>query len=142
MMFPKRKFFPQEEKYRNQKSSRPGGLSFSSKLEAAVYDMLYLQEKTGQIKIDKIQAHVYLTDARIACIPDFLITNLETGEQEFIEAKGFTTDRFLIIKKLWEYYGPNVLKIYKGTYKKLYLAETIVPKHPKQLYLKPESSDK
>lgn len=137
-MFPKPKFngkFSAKSKYNEAKTERPGGLSFASKLEAKVYDMLYMQEKTGQIKIDKIQAHVYLTDARILCIPDFMITNLETGEQEFIEAKGFSTDRFLLIKKLWAFYGPAKLKIYKGTYKKIFLAETIVPSKPKQLSL-------
>ncbi len=138
MMFPKPKFngkFSAKSKYRETKSVRPGGLSFASKLEASVYDMLYMQERTGQIKIEKIQAHVYLTDARILCIPDFLTTNLETGELEWVEAKGFSTDRFLIIKRLWEFYGPGKLKIYKGSYKKIFLAETIIPKKPKQLFL-------
>ncbi len=137
-MYPKPKFngkFSARSKYNEAKTERPGGLSFASKLEAAVFDMLYMQEKTGQIRIDKIQAHVYLTDARILCIPDFMITNLETGRQEFIEAKGFSTERFLLIKKLWGYYGPATLKIYKGTYKKIFLAETVTPTKLKQLPL-------
>lgn len=130
--------FSRTSKYNEQKSVRPGGLSFASKLEGAVYDMLYMKEKTGQIQINKIQAHVYLTDARILCIPDFLTTNLETGEQEYVEAKGFSTDRFLMIKKLWQYYGPAKLLIYKGTYKNIFLAEEIIPKTVKQLLLIPE----
>ncbi len=114
-MYPKPKFngkfSSRVNKYNEAKSIRPGGLSFASKLEASVYDMLYLQERTGQIKIEQIQAHVYLTRARILCIPDFKITNLETGEIEYIEAKGMETDRWKIIKKIWAFYGPAKLKV-------------------------------
>lgn len=127
-MFPKRKRFPSRAtKYGEIKSERPGGLNFASKLEASVYDMLYLQEKTGQIRIEEIQSHVYLTRARIHCIPDFKIFDISINEFVYVEAKGFEAERWGIIKKLWRYYGPARMRVYKGSYQKIYLDEEIIP---------------
>jgi hypothetical protein len=51
-------------KYKNKKTfSR--GWSFDSKLESAVYEMLLLQEKAGEIKGIRVKPNVYLTKARI-----------------------------------------------------------------------------
>ncbi len=127
MSFPKRKFFTKEEKYRNTVSERPGGLSFASKLEASVYDMLYLQEKTGQIKIEEIQSSVKLTKAQIRCIPDFRIFDNELKCQVWIEAKGFETERWLLIKRLWAWYGPGPLRVYKRSRNNIYLDEVVIP---------------
>lgn len=89
--------------------------------------MLYLQEKTGQIKIEEIQSSVKLTKAQIRCIPDFRIFDNELKCQVWVEAKGFETERWLIIKKLWTVYGPGPLRIYKGHYANIYLDEVIIP---------------
>ncbi len=69
-MFPKKTKFKSKNfaKYNEIKSERPGGLSFPSKLEAATYDWLSLREKSGEIKIEKLQDHCYFTDARILYI--------------------------------------------------------------------------
>lgn len=103
------------------------GYSFASKLEAALYQELKLAESGGLIRIEKVQDHVYLTEARICYIADFRIWDDIIGEQVFCEAKGFESDRWPIIKKLWRHYGPARLRIYKGTYKNLKLVEEIVP---------------
>jgi hypothetical protein len=104
------------------------GHSFSSKLEAALYQHLRLREKAGEIKILQTQDHVYLTDARIAYIPDFKCEDLSTGEIYWVEAKGFESDRWPTIKKLWKHYGPGRLEIWKGTYLRLHLEEVLKPK--------------
>ncbi len=129
-MFSKTKFngkHSRTAKYNEAKALRPGGLSFASKLEAAVYDMLLMQEKTGQIKIEEIQSSVRLTKAQIRCLPDFRIFDNELNCQVWIEAKGCELDRWKLIKKLWRFYGPGPLRIYKGHYAKLYLDEIIIP---------------
>ncbi len=130
------KFSSRTTKYNEAKSIRPGGLSFPSKLEAATYDWLSLREKSGEIKIEKIQDHCYLTEARILYIADFKILNLETKEYEWVEAKGLEMPRFIIIKKLWRFYGLGVLTVVKGSYTNLRIDEIIIPKTTQQTSLK------
>lgn len=102
--------------------------NFASKLEEAVYlTQVWPLEKAGEITA-QCQAHVYLTDARILYIPDFKCTVLKTGEEYFVEAKGFPSDRWPTIKKLWKYYGPGVLHIWGGRYTRPTHLETIIPK--------------
>lgn len=104
------------------------GYSFASKLEASVFQMLTLMERAGEIAEIQVQDTVYLTDARIQFIPDFKVKNLKTGEYEWHEAKGIATPQFQIKRKLWMYYGPGLLNIWKGTWIKPVLIETITPK--------------
>ncbi len=131
MMFPKKtKFngkFSNKNKYNEVKAEREGGLSFASKLEASLYDYLKLCENNGEIKIEEIQSSVKLTRAQIRCIPDFRIYDNELKCQVWCEAKGLEMERWKLIKKLWCWYGPGPLRIYKGTYKSLYLDEVIIP---------------
>ena len=130
-MFQKRvKFngkFSNVAKYNEVKSERPGGLSFASKLEASLYDYLKACEDRGEIKIEEIQSSVKLTKAQIRCLPDFRIYDNELKCQVWCEAKGFETERWLLIKRLWKFYGPGPIRIYKGTHKNLYLDEVIIP---------------
>lgn len=120
--------FQKKNKYGAIKVSR-AGISFASKLEAALYEHLKLLEMAGEIKIEKIQDHVYLSRARIGYIPDFRIYDRETKSQVWCEAKGFETERWPVVKKLWKAYGPGPLRIYKGSYKSLALVEEIIPNH-------------
>lgn len=105
-----------------------GGYSFSSKLEAAGYQMLKSQEEAGEIVIEQVQAHVYLTDARILYIPDFKCIRVESNIPFFVEMKGFETSEWRIKRRLWQYYGPGELHVYKGDYRRPKLSEVIVPK--------------
>lgn len=104
------------------------GYSFASKLEATVYQYLKLREKAGELKVIQCQAHVYLTDARILYIPDFKCELAGSGEILFVESKGFESQRWPIIKKLWLHFGPAVLEIWGGHHLKPFLSETIVPR--------------
>lgn len=117
----------QSKKIGNQKVSLDG-YSFASKLEFAVYQILKLREKAGEIKILQVQDHVYLTLARIGYIPDFKCLDLKTSEEFHVEAKGFPNDRWAIKKKLWKFYGPNKLEIWTGSYTNPKLDEVIIPK--------------
>lgn len=112
-------------KYRNKKTNK-SGYSFDSKLEVAVYEMLVLQLKAGELKEIRVKPNVRLTDAKILAIPDFMVTNKDDTES-YVEAKGYETDVWRIKRRLWKHYGPGPLLVYKGTYKKPFLHETIVP---------------
>ena len=109
-------------KYGNVKS---GG--FSSKLESAVYQILRLREKSGEISNIRCQHAVELTQAKIRCKIDFSYRLNSTDELFFVEAKGVETDRWRIIEKLWQFYGPAVLEIWGGTYRNPKTIRIITP---------------
>ena len=100
------------------------GMSFASKLEAAVYDHLKIY---GYSEIRQ-QPKVYLTEARILSIPDFICKD-PNGETVWAEAKGFETPVWRIKRKLWKAgYGPGKLLVFKGSHTKPYLHEEINPR--------------
>jgi hypothetical protein len=105
------------------------GITFDSKLESAVHDLLLLREKAGEIRNIRQQVSVHLTLAKILYKPDFSFEVVATGETEYVEAKGLVTPVFAIKKRLWEFYGPSKLTIYKGGYRKPYLDEIVIPKN-------------
>lgn len=88
--------------------------------------IIQLREKAGELKLLKIQDHLYLTRARIGYIPDFKCQH-QSGRIIHIEAKGYANDRWPIIKQLWPYYGPNALEIWMGNYRNPQLSEIIIP---------------
>jgi len=98
--------------------------TFDSRLECDVYLELARQFDWRVI----VKPHVYLTEARILCIPDFVVT-LEGGEQIFHEAKGIRTPVWMIKRRLWQFYGPSKLNVWtrKGR-AGIEITEVIVPK--------------
>lgn len=103
------------------------GHSHRSKLEGSVCQILQLRAKAGELEILQVEDHVYMTLARIGYIPDFKCRCLKTGRLFWVEAKGFPNDAWPTKKKLWRFYGPGVLEIWKGTHLRPYLDELIVP---------------
>lgn len=99
--------------------------NFASKLEAAVYQMLRILEASGEIENIRTQVQVHLSDAKILYKPDFQVTNLKTGKEEWHEAKGIETDSWRIKRRLWMAYGPGDLVIWKGSYASPKIFETI-----------------
>lgn len=87
------------------------GHKFKSVAEAECYLMLKLLERNGQIKIIELQPKVYMTNARILFILDFLIE--QNGEKIYIEFKGFETTVYKIKKRLWVHYGKGKLRVVK-----------------------------
>lgn len=103
------------------------GLRFDSGLESAVHDLILLREKAGELELVKTQDRIKLTDAGIVYIADFQCRDLQTGETFWIEAKGFESERWKIIYKLWQFYGPGRLEIWKGTKARPVLTEVLRP---------------
>lgn len=101
--------------------------SFASKFEAALYQWIKLRELNGEVTDVKCQETVYLTEARIIYKPDFSYIDSQTKKKIYAEAKGFETPEWRIKRRLWEYYGPGILEIYKGSYTSFQLHETLKP---------------
>ncbi len=112
-----------------QKFGNKGAGGFSSKLEAAVHDMLLLRESAGEIKDLRCQHVVELQpgarNTRITWAIDFSFTNVKTGKTEFCEAKGYPTDVYRLKLKMFTYRPQGRLEIWGGDYRRLVLMETI-----------------
>jgi hypothetical protein len=117
-------------KYGNQKVENLCfyGFSHRSKLERAVCDMIRMQEIAKELEHLQHECSVYMTKARYKYVADFKVRSLKSGEEFYIEAKGFQDARWPTTKKLWGGgYGPAPLHVYKGTWRKPYLDEVITP---------------
>lgn len=114
-------------KYGNKKVKVPG-MTFDSKGEASLYGLLEMRQKAGEITNLRSQVKVYLTRARIMYIADFAHDDPATGETSYSEYKGFETSDWRIKRRLWKFYGPAPLHIYKSLCGHPALHETIVPK--------------
>lgn len=99
-------------KFKNRRATLHGQ-NFASQFEAQVFALLQLLEKQGEISKLTCQPKVYLTRAKILYKPDFSAIDAKTGKTIFIEAKGMETPTYKIKKRLWRYYGPGVLHVYK-----------------------------
>jgi hypothetical protein len=100
------------------------GYSFASKLEAAVFDILKLREKAGEIYDIKVQQRVYLLkDPDIYYISDFSF--IHDDVLKYAEAKGMETPEWKIKKKLWQHFGPSDLEIWMGSYSRPKLIEIV-----------------
>lgn len=108
--------------------TKTDGYSFASKLEAAVYQILKLREKAGEIEIIKTQNIIELTEAKIKWRADFLCEYLPSRERFLVEAKGYEDLRWAVIYKLLGFYCHHKVEIWMGSYKKPFLKEIIVPK--------------
>jgi hypothetical protein len=111
------------------KAQRTG--DFPSRLEAAVYQLLYLRQKAGEISDIQRQVRCELTDAAIATKIDFSFIEVASGQTIYAEAKGCVTDRWNLLKRLWAHYGPGKLEIWGGTYARPKLVDVIIPKWEK-----------
>jgi hypothetical protein len=117
-----------EQKYSNKKVEHAGHW-FDSKLEAALYDLLVLRERAGEIRdLSHQPGTVFLSAARIQYRPDFRFTNCASGEVEYAESKGYPDAKWPLKKKMWRFYGPGKLEIWMGSYRSPKLVETIIPK--------------
>lgn len=113
-------------KYHAKKVSTPMGV-FDSKLERERYNELALLQTAGHIsELSHHPKRLYLSRARISYQPDFFYK--EKGRNVFEESKGFDTDRWRIIQKLWQVYGPALLRITKrASDRKIRTVKEIMP---------------
>lgn len=105
---------------------------FPSKLESAVFDILTLRERAGEITDIKRQQVVELQgggrDTRITWRLDFSYTDVTNGKTVYVEAKGFEEQIYKRNLKMWRFNPPAKLEIYKGSYKNVKLVEVIEAK--------------
>lgn len=106
--------------------------SWDSQLEKAVYQILLLREKSGEIQNIKRQVTVDLTPEphRIRLRIDFTYEHVESGETWAVEAKGFQPAENVLKLKLYRWRGPWKMELWKGTASNPKLAEIIVPERP------------
>ena len=111
---------------------------YDSGAERDFADVLEAREADGLITEIVAQPMVELgPDGEIKYKPDFqyweqkLIRNwfYEKTRQVWVDIKGFETERFKIIKRLWKYNGPGPLEIVKrkGRGKPFLVTQTIMP---------------
>jgi len=103
------------------------GQWFDSGAESECYAFLKLLERAGEIKDIERQVTVYLTKARISYRVDFKIYDLKLFEDVWVEYKGFETPEWRIKRKLWMFYGPGRLRVYKGRGSHMEVTDEIVP---------------
>jgi predicted nuclease of restriction endonuclease-like RecB superfamily len=106
------------------------GYSFASGLEARVYEEMKLRQAAGELEILQNQPRVNVSgcdreDSKVVYIPDFKVKDLQTGEEFYVEAKGFETCCWKIKKRLWKAHGIGKLEIYKGNKKGVFISEVI-----------------
>lgn len=101
---------------------------FASKLESAVYELLLLRQKAGEIKNIKKQHSVDL-GLGVRWKVDFSFELVETGERIWCEAKGIEGEGYRLKRTMWKNgAGPGPLEIWKGSHARPRLIETIIPR--------------
>lgn len=116
--------------YRNVKKVQSSGIWFDSKAEKTMYE--WLVERAGRGELSDIRCQV-----PIDLLPgprgfgrkywvDFVV-RLPSGEDLYLEVKGWETDRWKANKLLWRHLGPGVLQIWKVSWEKLIMVEELVP---------------
>lgn len=118
----------QDAKMGNARMTCALGHSHRSKLEGSVCQILQLRAKAGEIEILQVEDHIHLSAARIGYVADFKCKYVKTGEEFWVEAKGFANDRWPMKKKLYKFYGPGPLEIWVGSHLNPRLDEVIIPK--------------
>jgi len=113
-------------KYGNKKTT-VDGIIFDSKCEAGLYNMVKTMERHGEIFDIELQPHVYLTKAKILYKPDIKVKCKTTLSGIWLEAKGHEGAVWRIKRRLWKYYGPGILRVYKCSNGTPYLHEEIIP---------------
>jgi hypothetical protein len=138
MMFPKRPVWAGPRDYKNSRE-RAHGYTWDSRLELRLFEYLSQLPETKDLIV---KPRVKLTKAEVGMIPDFKAFHSDyklplCGARVrdcwiFHEAKGAELEPWLIKKKLWAWYGPAILIVWKGWAKKdgtssLKVVEEIVP---------------
>jgi len=129
-------------KYGAKRTSTVNGISFTSKLEARIYEDLLWREKCGEITQINITPSILLKDKCPHCGDgpirfkvDFSAVLVATGETIYIEAKGVRVSSYIKREKLWRASGPGRLEVWGGTFRRPILKEVI---HPQSKESRPE----
>lgn len=103
------------------------GHSFDSKAERDCYLHLKQLEKDRKIMEIKFQVNVDLC-AGVKTRIDFTYFDLILKQTVYAEYKGMDTAVWSLKKRLWAFYGPGLLRIYKGSGFNIYLDKEITVK--------------
>lgn len=119
--------------YRKVKKVELDGKTFGSKAEAQGYLYLKALEQHGEIQNIRTQVKIELLpgarNERVDYYVDFVVYDVASKEDQYIEIKGFETDKWKMKLKLWRHFGPGKLKVYKVAWNSLGLAEEVIPHH-------------
>jgi len=119
-------FLRRRTKYGARKTTL-GDRTFDSAGEAFRASQLRLLERAGEISDLQYQVTFRLSAAEITYRADFTYT--EYGRMVAEDFKGVETERFRIIKKLWQHYGPCLLRITKRRGTRVLTVQEIMPKN-------------
>ncbi len=109
------------------------GRSFSSKLEASVYQVLLLRQKAGEITSIECQVPVLVcgtlghecdSRSKVVYIADFKCIKKDASIF-YVEAKGMPTPTWQIKKRLWRHHIQIPLEIWGGSWQRPHLMETL-----------------
>ncbi len=119
----------QEKKKNKYGAERIGapGQSYDSKLEAALHGILVLREKAGEIRDIRAQVTLYMTRARVIYRADYQFVRCSDGVTCYAESKGPETQAWRIKLRIYRFYGPGPLEIWKGSHANPTLVETVIP---------------
>lgn len=88
--------------------------------------MLRMLEIAGELKDLKCQVTLTLIGS-FRYRADFEAFDLKTNETVWYDYKGFDTQRWRDVKKIWRVAGPGKLRVMKGRGLHVFCAETITP---------------
>ena len=106
-----KKYIPHKRPRIDVAKIHDGNTVYDSKLEMDRHRELQLLEQAGAITKLQLKPRLHLSEAEITYTPDY--GYVQDGRQVYEDAKGFETERFRIIKRLWRIYGPGLLRITK-----------------------------
>lgn len=122
--------FKRRSKFNKYNRTRTAN-GFDSKLEEAVYNILLMRERNGEIKDIRRQHTIVLQggkrETRITWRCDFSFTDVKTGKIVFAEAKGFSDRTYLLKLKMFRAKPQGKLELWRGSYQRPFLAEVIEP---------------
>lgn len=126
---PAAKLYQEAMKKRSKFNAEKTGDGFPSKLEAAVFQMLLLRLKAGEIDDIQRQASVDLGFG-IRWKVDFRFIDVKSGEFVWAEAKGKWERDAALKLRMWENgAGPGPLEIWQGDYRNPVLVRIVKPKN-------------
>lgn len=150
----KRRSPMKRHKYNASKTAIAGQV-FDSKLEASVYAVLMIRQRTGELRDVKIKPQVRLVEPCRCCggdscggativnwTVDFSAVRTDTGATIYIEAKGVEGPDYRRRKRIWKAAPPALLEIWKGSHVRPVLAETIDPEATKRTRPRPHKPRK
>lgn len=101
-----------------------GKHSHASRAESECCCYFQLLERGGELEILKSQPNVFVTDAKLRIIPDWLI-RYRDGREVYADYKGCESPSWRKNRKLWIHYGPKPLEVWKKKGTRFFVSETL-----------------